>query len=915
MDPPGTSCNQSPCAACVTCNGDHELPYEQSPESKLLHHHDRHHHHHHHHHLPHHPPTGRALLWTAVFEYESTAEEELTLRRGDRVEVLSKDVNVSGDEGWWTGKIGDKVGVFPSNYVSSDPDYSELPAAQDYPLPPVIDFNELVLEEIIGVGGFGKVYRGSWRGEEVAVKAARQDPDEDIGVTAENVRKEARLFGMLRHPNIISLKGVCLREPNLCLVMEFAQGGALNRALSGRKVPPHVLVNWAVQISRGMDYLHNEAIVPVIHRDLKSSNSDFGVLLWELLTGELPYRDIDGLAVAYGVAVNKLTLPIPSTCPQPFVDLMEGCWSSDPHSRPGFPEILETLVVIESSCVFHLPLESFHSLQETWRLEIQLMFLQLRTKEKELRSWEEELTRAAVQQKTQEQELRRREQELAEREIDIVERELHIIMRQLNQEKPRVHKRKGHFKRSRLKARDANRISLPSVTPGEGAQTWGRCAVYKREEFEGNKKRGRTWGPSSTQSRERQGGEERLKTLGDGCKLWSSSAPNLGKSPRHSALPGGFPSLTSMETRSVGGEQPHSPSRWEPEVTEGPGGGLWGPVNSPRRPTQRRRSDCVLLACSALLASVALGYDLTEHGRHQDEQEKRKKEGLFQHTPRLRPICSPPGRWGVKREDSILPTSDPSPVTLLSLSSLSDCASTRSLLSSESGETPCAWRETSPPALPPAPAPAPNPLVDLTAESFKRDPGQSLTPTHVTLAAAPPRRTHRRVPSEGAIVKPQSQTHVHRRLQSDSNAQRLHTGFPTDWETPSVPDSDVIPRRKPPEQSGTPERPKTLEFAPRPRPPPCPARPRIDPRRLVSFTRTRSSSPANGAGGAETPSGGENGSSRYRSRSHSRSRHQAESLLDADLAGQTQDTTPSLCGRSFPQSQDSTSSWKPGNTR
>ncbi|XP_042201365.1 mitogen-activated protein kinase kinase kinase 10 [Callorhinchus milii] len=1024
MDPPGTSCNQSPCAACVTCNGDHELPYEQSPESKLLHHHDRHHHHHHHHHLPHHPPTGRALLWTAVFEYESTAEEELTLRRGDRVEVLSKDVNVSGDEGWWTGKIGDKVGVFPSNYVSSDPDYSELPAAQDYPLPPVIDFNELVLEEIIGVGGFGKVYRGSWRGEEVAVKAARQDPDEDIGVTAENVRKEARLFGMLRHPNIISLKGVCLREPNLCLVMEFAQGGALNRALSGRKVPPHVLVNWAVQISRGMDYLHNEAIVPVIHRDLKSSNililqdgpgagvgggegegedlagktlkitdfglarewhrttkmsaagtyawmapeviksslfsksSDvwsFGVLLWELLTGELPYRDIDGLAVAYGVAVNKLTLPIPSTCPQPFVDLMEGCWSSDPHSRPGFPEILETLVVIESSCVFHLPLESFHSLQETWRLEIQLMFLQLRTKEKELRSWEEELTRAAVQQKTQEQELRRREQELAEREIDIVERELHIIMRQLNQEKPRVHKRKGHFKRSRLKARDANRISLPSgfehkitvqasptvdkrkgpgvegsppaspiliprlrairLTPGEGAQTWGRCAVYKREEFEGNKKRGRTWGPSSTQSRERQGGEERLKTLGDGCKLWSSSAPNLGKSPRHSALPGGFPSLTSMETRSVGGEQPHSPSRWEPEVTEGPGGGCGGPVNSPRRPTQRRRSDCVLLACSALLASVALGYDLTEHGRHQDEQEKRKKEGLFQHTPRLRPICSPPGRWGVKREDSILPTSDPSPVTLLSLSSLSDCASTRSLLSSESGETPCAWRETSPPALPPAPAPAPNPLVDLTAESFKRDPGQSLTPTHVTLAAAPPRRTHRRVPSEGAIVKPQSQTHVHRRLQSDSNAQRLHTGFPTDWETPSVPDSDVIPRRKPPEQSGTPERPKTLEFAPRPRPPPCPARPRIDPRRLVSFTRTRSSSPANGAGGAETPSGGENGSSRYRSRSHSRSRHQAESLLDADLAGQTQDTTPSLCGRSFPQSQDSTSSWKPGNTR
>lgn len=48
------------------------------------------------------------------------------------------------------------------------------------------------------------------------------------------------------------------------------------------------------------------------------------MLLWELLTGEVPFRGIDGLAVAYGVAMNKLALPIPSTCPEPFVRLMEG---------------------------------------------------------------------------------------------------------------------------------------------------------------------------------------------------------------------------------------------------------------------------------------------------------------------------------------------------------------------------------------------------------------------------------------------------------------------------------------------------------------------------------------------------------------------------------------------------------------
>ncbi|KTF88624.1 hypothetical protein cypCar_00045549 [Cyprinus carpio] len=219
-------------------------------------------------------------VWTALFDYEATGKDELTLRKGDLVEVLSLDSEISGDEGWWAGKVNNKVGIFPSNYVSFKPSgYGELqgsglgPAVVSELEPETVDFNELSLEEVIGVGGFGKVYRGTWKGELVAVKAARQDPDEDISVTAQNVQNEARLFAMLKHPNIIALIGVCLQEPNLCLVMEYASGGPLSRALAGRRIPPHVLVNWAVQIARGMQYLHNEAIVPVIHRDLKSNNT------------------------------------------------------------------------------------------------------------------------------------------------------------------------------------------------------------------------------------------------------------------------------------------------------------------------------------------------------------------------------------------------------------------------------------------------------------------------------------------------------------------------------------------------------------------------------------------------------------------------------------------------------------------
>ncbi|XP_030402571.1 mitogen-activated protein kinase kinase kinase 10 [Gopherus evgoodei] len=867
-------------------------------------------------------------FWTAVFDYEAAAEEELTLRRGDLVEVLSQDSTVSGDEGWWTGKIEDRVGVFPCDYVASGP------LGGPYPLPLEISFQELLLDEIIGVGGFGKVYKGVWRGEEVAVKAARQDPDKDISTTAESVRQEARLFCMLHHPNIIALKAVCLQSPNLCLVMEYARGGALNRALAGRKVPPHVLVNWAVQIARGMNYLHNEAVVPIIHRDLKSINililekmeagelggrtlkitdfglarewhkttkmsaagtyawmapevirlslfsksSDvwsFGVLLWELLTGEVPYREIDALAVAYGVAMNKLTLPIPSTCPEPFARLLAECWDPDPHARPPFGSILGRLVAVEHSAMFSMALDAFHSLQDDWKLEIQQMFCELRAKEKELRSREEELLRAAQEQKTQEEQLRRREQELAAREIDIVQRELHLLMDQLGQERPRVKGRKGHFKRSRLKLRDGNRISLPSgfqhkitvqasptldkqkgpgangtsppvspiiiprlrairLMPVDGSQTWGRSAGLMKEELVGNQKKGRTWGPSSTLQKERLGGEERLKALGEGSKQRSSSAPNLGKSPKRAPMTGGFASLTEMEEYAEAeGSAPQSPAELPPS-TEGL-----------RLARPHKRSAVALLGCASVLAAVALGSDLLELGQGP-----------------MGGLCP----WGHRAREHQGP---PSSVTLLSLSSLSDCNSTKSLLPSD--------EELPPGPLAPAlGAPsAHNPLLDLRAESFKRDPRQSLTPTHVTAARALT-RGHRRTPSDGALRPPTPGQQGAPGAGSQEILDPPALFPPPSW-------------HRPPETDPAVERPKTLEFAPRPRP--SPARSRIDPWKLVSFRRTHRSSPGSGC-----KTQGELGRGRGEQPDPPRAR---QTLLDIDMEGQSKDSTVPLCGRAL----------------
>ncbi|ENN79589.1 hypothetical protein YQE_03960, partial [Dendroctonus ponderosae] len=549
-------------------------------------------------------PSG---LCTALFDYKAQGEDELSLRKGEIVVILSKDAKISGDEGWWTGKIGDKVGIFPANFVidAAEEEINHVDSIFADVNLVKIDFKELKLDEVIGVGGFCKVYRGEWQGTEVAVKAARQDADENLQVTLENVIKEAKLFCLLRHENIVSLKGVCLQEPNLCLILEYCRGGSLNRVLAGRKIRPDVLVDWAIQIARGMDYLHSRAPISLIHRDLKSSNvllseaienddlncktlkiTDFGlarevyqttrmsqagtyawmapevirestfskgsdiwsygVLLWELLTGQVPYKGIDTLAVAYGVASNRLTLLIPTTCPQPWKELMEKCWEADPHNRPSFEQILEDLNEIAHSSFTQTPHESFHIMQEDWRQEIEEVLLDLRRKEKELRSREEKINRAQMEQRRHEEHLKQKELELHEREMYILARELDYMI-QHQQPTPTPKKRKGKFKRSRLKLKkeSGSIISSPSdfrhkltvkhtldpkgglgglISPNSPPGTpIGRLRAIA---LPADGVKGKTWGPSTCHQKERG---QILLPEAKSSAIWSKSAPNLDK--------------------------------------------------------------------------------------------------------------------------------------------------------------------------------------------------------------------------------------------------------------------------------------------------------------------------------------------------------------------------------------------------
>lgn len=52
----------------------------------------------------------------------------------------------------------------------------------------------------------------------------------------------------------------------------------------------------------------------------------YGVILWELLTGEIPYKDVDSSAIIWGVGSDSLSLPIPKSCPEGFKLLFRQCW-------------------------------------------------------------------------------------------------------------------------------------------------------------------------------------------------------------------------------------------------------------------------------------------------------------------------------------------------------------------------------------------------------------------------------------------------------------------------------------------------------------------------------------------------------------------------------------------------------------
>jgi len=259
-----------------------------------------------------------------------------------------------------------------------------------------INFKDMKLMKTIGKGNFGKVYKGTYLGTDVAIKQLYYVKDEDMQKYIE--REMATLKG-LRHPNIVQLLGLCKDPSGIYIVTEFITGGDLRAKLKNDKIQLSWLlrVKIAIHVAYAMNYLHSKKM---IHRDLKSQNLlvcedwrikvcdfgfarkekttdnnylmtmcgtdewmapevglgekydtradvfSYGMVLCELVTRRKPPKRSPTRAYAFDV--KELRARAPPDTPQELYDLIVDCAQFYPEKRPTFREILKVLKALQA---------------------------------------------------------------------------------------------------------------------------------------------------------------------------------------------------------------------------------------------------------------------------------------------------------------------------------------------------------------------------------------------------------------------------------------------------------------------------------------------------------------------------------------------------------------------------------------
>ncbi|KAL2630492.1 hypothetical protein R1flu_015178 [Riccia fluitans] len=269
----------------------------------------------------------------------------------------------------------------------------------------------------------GNLHRPAlWQGTKVWVKFLPGN----IAANEQFVRKfkdELALLLKLRHPNVVQFLGAVTQSCPMMIVTEFLSGGSLKNYISQGRMEPQKAVAFALDIARGMSYLHSHKPEAVVHRDLKPSNLllrdacghikvanfglshsvknlegsvedsvsvkhsgsfcrymapeihrrsaydksvdvfSFGLIVQEMMEGHRPFHEIEEdteVARMYAEENKRPPFRHGGRRYPPFLrELIEKCWDKDPAERPTFNKIIPQLEIIQSNTNWKSKLKSF----------------------------------------------------------------------------------------------------------------------------------------------------------------------------------------------------------------------------------------------------------------------------------------------------------------------------------------------------------------------------------------------------------------------------------------------------------------------------------------------------------------------------------------------------------------------------